>query len=102
MRLADGMVPHQTYRVGLLLEHPGTPRDAEAIEQLRAALPDAGVTDPDRYGVFEAEVAAPSFEAALERVWDAVAAAGVDDHVRFAEHPDIPEHWRHRTAAQPG
>jgi hypothetical protein len=30
-------------------------------------------------------------------VWNAVAASGTDDHVVFLEHPDLPEHWRHRS-----
>src|ERR671929_63260 len=38
----------------------------------------------------------------LNRVWDAVAASGADDHIAFLEHPSLPEHWRHRAAgAQP-
>ena len=39
-----------------------------------------------------------------ERVWDAVAASGTDDHVVFLEHPELPEHWRRfsgRPAADP-
>jgi hypothetical protein len=27
-----------------------------------------------------------------------VAAAGVDDHIVFLEHPDLPEHWMTRSA----
>jgi hypothetical protein len=54
------------------------------------------VTDADSDGVFEVVVSASSFEAALEVVWNAVAAAGVDDEIRFAEHPDLPGHWRRR------
>jgi hypothetical protein len=33
----------------------------------------------------------------LQRVWDAVAASGTDDHIAFLEHPDLPEHWLHRS-----
>jgi hypothetical protein len=35
-------------------------------------------------------------ETALDQVWNAVAASGTDDHIVFLEHPDLPEHWRHR------
>src|SRR5258705_386018 len=43
--------------------------------------------------------AAEDLEAALTRVFDAVAASGTDDHIVFVEHPDIPGHWR--TAPRP-
>ena len=52
-------------------------------------------------GVLEAHVEAPDFEAALQTVWDAIAAAGVDDDFAFAEHPSIPGHWRRRGAGGP-
>jgi hypothetical protein len=73
----------------------------DALRRLRSALDGAAVGDPDDLGLFTVEVTADSHDAALERVWDAVAAAGADDHVAFAEHPELPEHWRHR-AARPG
>ncbi len=38
------------------------------------------------------------FEDALTQVWNAIAAAGADDELAFAEHPDLPEHWRERAA----
>jgi hypothetical protein len=76
-------------------------RAMAAIAELAAALPDADVAPPDQLGVFEIELDAADREAALLRVWDAVAAAGVDDHVVFLEHPDLPEHWRARVA-RPG
>jgi hypothetical protein len=41
----------------------------------------------------------PDFEQALQRVWDAVALSGTDDHIVFTEHPAIPQHWR--TAPRP-
>ena len=76
------------FPVAMLLLHPGTPRDDEAREQLADALPD------------DAEVGeADDLEEALQAVWDAVAAAGADDHVVFLEHPDLPEHWRHRSGS---
>ena len=55
----------------------------------------------DGTGLFEARVEAPDFEAALQRMWDALAEAGVDDDFAFAEHPSIPEHWRRRDAGGP-
>jgi hypothetical protein len=82
-------------KVGMLLMHGTTPRDLEARAQLAEALPpDATVTEPDDAGVFEVEIDADDEEAALQAVWDAVAASGTDDHIVFLEHPDLPEHWR--------
>lgn len=74
------------------------PATDDALDHLRSALDAAAVGDPDDTGLFTIEVPAESQEAALARVWDAVAAAGADDHVAFAEHPSLPEHWRHRAA----
>jgi hypothetical protein len=54
------------------------------------------VVEPDAEGIVEVRVEAPDFEGALQRTWDAMAAAGADDHLAFAEHPDIPFHWRRR------
>jgi hypothetical protein len=86
------------FPVAMLLLHPGTPRDDEAREQLADALPDdAEVGEPDDIGVFEVSVEGEDLEEALQAVGDAVAAAGADDHVVFLEHPDLPEHWRHRS-----
>ncbi|MEA2227024.1 MAG: hypothetical protein QOF04_654 [Solirubrobacteraceae bacterium] len=87
--------------VAMLMLHLGTPRDREAREQLAAALPDAEVGEPDEIGVFEVRVDADDLEAALQRVWDGVAASGTDDHIVFLEHPDLPEHWRPRSG-RPG
>ena len=87
----------QRYRIGMLLLHPGTPRDAQAREQLAAALPGAEVGAADELGVFEIALDAADLEQALQRVWDAVAASGTDDHVVFFEHPDLPDHWRPRS-----
>jgi hypothetical protein len=81
--------------VAMFMLHFGTPRDREAREELRAALPgDAEVTEPDDVGVFEVALAADDREDALTSVWNAVAASGTDDHIAFLEHPDLPEHWR--------
>lgn len=83
-------------RVGMVLDS-GSPRAREAFQRLASALGGATVGEPDSDGVFDVTVLAESWEAGLQRVWDAVAAAGADDHVRFAEHPDLPEHWRRVT-----
>ena len=72
---------------------------AQARQRLAEALggdAHVGEVDPDT-GFFTVTVDAPSFDEALDRVWDAVAAAGADDHIAFAEHPDLPEHWRPRS-----
>jgi hypothetical protein len=87
-------------KVGLQLLDRGE-RAARARDALAAALPGAQVDDADDTGVFEVTVDAPSHEEALQQVWDAIAAAGADDHIAFAEHPDLPEHWRHRARARP-
>jgi hypothetical protein len=87
----------QRHTVAMLLQHPRTPRDEQAREQLAAALPDAELGAPDVLGVFEIALDADDVEQALQRVWDAVAASGTDDHVVFLEHPELPEHWRPRS-----
>jgi hypothetical protein len=89
------------HAVGMLVLHPGTPRDQEALEQLAAALPDATVSEPDELGIFEIALDAEDQEDALQRIWDAVAASGTDAHVVFLEHPEVPEHWRH-LSGRPG
>jgi len=67
-------------------------------EKVRMALLDAlgnpPATAPDENGTFEITVEAEDIEAALLKVWNGVAASGVDDHICFIEHPDMPEHWR--------
>lgn len=86
------------FRIALLATHGGE-RAVRARADLASALPPASVGAVDEQGVFEVEVPAPDSEQALQTVWDAVAASGVDDHVVFLEHPDLPEHWRHRASA---
>ena len=87
------------HAVGMLMLHGGTPRDREAREQLAAALPaGAEVGEADDVGVFEVVLEADDPEDALLKVWNAVAASGTDDHILFLEHPDLPEHWRPRSA----
>jgi hypothetical protein len=83
--------------VTMVALHPNTTRDRRAREELAAALPGVSVGAPDEEGVFEISLDAEDQEAALGRVWDAVAASGTDDHIAFFEHPDLPEHWRHRS-----
>ena len=85
----------------MLLLHDGSPRDLEARTELAAALPGADVGEPDDVGVFEVVLEADDREDALSRVWDAVAASGTDDHIVFLEHPELPEHWRHRSGRPP-
>jgi hypothetical protein len=87
----------QRHTVAMLLLHPGTPRDEQARADLADALPGAEVGPSDELGVFEITVEADDVEQALQRVWDAVAASGTDDHVVFLEHPELPEHWRSRS-----
>jgi hypothetical protein len=65
-----------------------------ALEELRAQLPDARIGDPDEARVFEIEMEADSLDEALLEIWHAIGAAGVDDHIVFMEHPQVPEHWR--------
>jgi len=81
----------------MLLLHDDSPRDLEAREQLAAVLPGADVSEPDVVGVFDVNLDADDQEQALQRVWDAVAASGTDDHIVFLEHPELPEHWRPRS-----
>jgi hypothetical protein len=83
------------HRVGLMLDARGA-RGEEALDELRDVLDGAQVGEVDAHGIFEVTMPADSFEAALNRVWNAVAAAGLDDRLRFTEHPDVPEHWRAR------
>jgi hypothetical protein len=83
----------------MLMLHPGTPRDEEARERLAATLPDAEIGQPDETGAFEIGIDEADEEKALQRIWDAVAASGTDDHVLFLEHPSLPEHWRERSGS---
>jgi len=75
-------------------------RSELARQALAEQLPDATVESPDDTGTFELAIDADDREAALARVWDAIAAAGVDDRIVFMEHPDLPEHWRARAAGR--
>jgi hypothetical protein len=85
----------------MLMLHDHSPRDQEAREQLAAVLPDAEIREPDQIGVFEIVLDADDQEHALQRVWDGLAASGTDDHIVFLEHPELPQHWRHRSRRPP-
>ena len=87
--------------IGMVLLDRGAKCD-EAMSRFVAALDGATATEPDETGAFEVSLACGSQDEALNRVWDAVAASGADDHIAFLEHPSLPDHWRHRAAgAQP-
>ena len=86
-----------THAIGMQLLDRGL-HAREAMERLRDIL-DCHCDEPDGSGIFAVHVEADSFEDALNHAWDAMAAAGADDHVVFLEHPDIPDHWRWRTDA---
>ena len=77
----------EQHTVGLIAQHVDTPRDEQAREQLADALADAEVTPIDEEtGAFEVRIEAESQDDAIRRVRDAIAAAGVDDHLQLAEH----------------
>jgi hypothetical protein len=82
------------YTIGLVVLDRGALSN-EARRRLEAAVDSGQATEPDETGCFEVSVEAGSQDDALQRVWDAVAASGADDHVAFLEHPSLPEHWRH-------
>ena len=86
-----------THAIGMQLTDRGL-HAREAMERLRDIL-DCHCDEPDGSGIFAVHVEADSFEEALNQAWDAMAAAGADDHVVFIEHPDIPQHWKARTDA---
>ena len=83
----------ETHVVALEMLDRGERAD-RAREELDRELGDAVVSQPDDAGVFEVSVEADSAEDALRKVWDALAAAGADDHIVFLEHPELPDHWR--------
>ncbi len=89
------------FSIGMVLLDRGAHSD-EARSRFVGCLDGATATEPDETGAFELSIECASQEDALNRVWDAVAASGADDHIAFLEHPSLPEHWRHRAAgAQP-
>jgi hypothetical protein len=88
--------------VALYHLHHGTGRAVqEHLDALGEVLGGARVDGPDEDGFVEVELDASDYEDALDKVWNGVAAAGADDHLVIAEHPDLPEHWRER-AGGPG
>ena len=89
------------FEIPMLMLHERSPRDLEARDQLQAALPEAEIGEPDDVGFFEVAVDADDLEQALQKVWDAVAESGTDDHIIFFEHSDLPDHWRLRSG-RPG
>jgi hypothetical protein len=86
-----------THAIGLQLVDR-TPRARACREHIIDCLDGAQATDPDGDGTWEIRLDAPSAEDALKLVWNAVAAAGADDHVVIIEHPQIAHHWEHRPA----
>jgi hypothetical protein len=77
-----------------LREEMGGPHGADVRAALLDALGNPPATAPDETGTFEVTVEADSVDDALLAVWNALAAAGADDHILFIEHPSLPEHWR--------
>jgi len=74
-----------------------TPRGLRARQDLLAVLGGVKATEPDEGGAFEVVLECNGQDDALQRVWDAVAAAGADDHLVILEHPHIARHWEHRS-----
>jgi hypothetical protein len=81
------------YAVGLR-EEIGGPHGEEVRGRLLEALGNPPATDPDETRTFEVRVEGETVDDALLEVWNALAAAGADDHILFIEHPNLPEHWR--------
>jgi hypothetical protein len=91
-------MPDEEHRIGMVALARGAALE-RGLEELRAVVGEDAVDKPDETGVFEVRVTASSQDDALQQVWDAVAAAGADDEIAFAEHPSLPEHWRHLARA---
>jgi hypothetical protein len=89
------------YAIGMVCLDRGA-KCNEARSQFVAALDGARATEPDETGTFEVSIQCESQDTALNRVWDAVAASGADDHIAFLEHPSLPEHWRHKAHGPKG
>ncbi len=91
-------------RQTVLIERLGSrgPGFDGARERLAKQLSGAEFTEVDEAtGVFEITLKAADLESAVRRVFDAVAAAGADDHVVIAEHPEIEGHWIRRGREEP-
>lgn len=83
-----------THAIGMQLLDRGR-HAREALSRLCDVL-GCHVDQPDATGTFNVHIEADTFEQALDRAWDAMAAAGADDHLVFLEHPDMPDHWKWR------
>ena len=71
--------------VMLVVDPEATDPYEHALNDLKRALgDDATVAGPDEEGVVEVTFEAADREAAVKRVFDAVAAAGADDHFEIA------------------
>ena len=77
-----------------------TPRGVRARQDLIACLDGARATEPDEGGAFEVIFECNGQDDALDRVWNAVAQCGADDHLVILEHPPIARHWEHRPASE--
>jgi len=80
----------------VLMERLGAdgPGFAAARDRLAQQLSGARFETVDEAtGVFEITLEAADLESAVKRVFDAMAAAGADDHMVIAEHPEIEGHW---------
>jgi hypothetical protein len=81
------------FKVGLREEIGGEHGD-DARRRFIEALGNPASTEPDETGTFEVTLEADTVDDALLAAWNAVAAAGAEDHLLFLEHPNLPEHWR--------
>lgn len=78
-----------THEIALHRAAP-TARCEEAVDGLRAELGPESVEEPDETGMFAVEVEAASFDAAVQRVRDAVAAVGGDECIELGEPSGVP------------
>jgi hypothetical protein len=68
-----------------------------AYDRLGDVLGRESMGDIDEAGYFEIVLKdVRDFEEALNRAWNAMATAAADDHFVFAEHPNIPQHWKRK------
>ena len=77
-----------------------TPRGLRARQDLHRCLDGARMTEPDEGGTFEVIFDCNGQNEALDRVWNALAECGGDDHLVILEHPHIAHHWEHRPAGE--
>ena len=74
----------ERHEVALHRMHGGKRCD-EALEDLRDQLGEDAVEDPDETGFFAVAVEADSFDAAVRKVRDAIAATGADECFELGE-----------------